>query len=253
MKKEDWVNNPTKEMISSRKYYSEHKKDIDEVINHLTDEKSKEVFRRIINLRQSYDKKDLPEYSFDDQYFVNDIIDVTDEEIFVDCGAYNGDTIKSYIKHFGNKYKRIIAFEADGMNYEYLKKRIRKDRIVFFNNAVWDKEEELCFSEDGSPGSMIDNSGKVVVKAVSLDSIAECQEATFIKMDVEGAEKNALKGARKIIERNHPKLAICIYHSDQDMLEIPKWIYQNFDGYKLYIRHHFYLPIETVLYAIYER
>ncbi len=83
-----------------------------------------------------------------------------------------------------------------------------------------------------------------------MDDVPECQDATFIKMDLEGSEMMALKGAEKIIKRNKPKLAICIYHSDQDMLEIIKYIHQLVPEYRLYIRHHSTSYIDTVLYAV---
>lgn len=84
----------------------------------------------------------------------------------------------------------------------------------------------------------------------AIDNIPECADATFIKMDIEGAEQNALAGAEKTIRRNRPKLAICIYHSDEDMLDIPERVLALNMGYKLYVRHHFGTICETVLYAV---
>ena len=83
-----------------------------------------------------------------------------------------------------------------------------------------------------------------------MDETTECVDATFIKMDIEGSEMNALKGAIKTIKRNHPLLAICIYHRNEDMLDIPEWILGLGLDYKYYVRQHFCLPTDTVFYAI---
>lgn len=83
-----------------------------------------------------------------------------------------------------------------------------------------------------------------------MDDVAECKNATFIKMDLEGSEMQALKGAEKIIKANKPKLAICIYHSDKDMLEIIQYIYSLVPEYKFFVRQHANSYNETVLYAV---
>ncbi len=88
------------------------------------------------------------------------------------------------------------------------------------------------------------------MKARAIDNVEECRDATFIKMDIEGSEYEALIGAQNTIKKNRPKLAICIYHSDEDMLRLIELI-ANWDlGYKFYIRHHAQKISETVLYAI---
>ena len=82
------------------------------------------------------------------------------------------------------------------------------------------------------------------------EAIAEGDKVTFIKMDVEGAELESLKGAEKTIRRDKPKLAICIYHKPEDMWTIPLYIKELVPEYKLYIRHHSSGVCETVLYAV---
>ena len=79
---------------------------------------------------------------------------------------------------------------------------------------------------------------KMAVSVTRLDDVPVCSEATWIKMDIEGAEMQALAGAKDTILRNHPRLTICIYHSDEDMLRIPEYIHNLVPEYKLYIGHH---------------
>ena len=88
------------------------------------------------------------------------------------------------------------------------------------------------------------------VQLFSIDDLEECKDATYIKMDIEGSEMDALKGAKNTIMRNSPKLAICIYHSDEDMLRIVSYVHDLNPSYKLYVRHHSRGSSETVLYAV---
>jgi FkbM family methyltransferase len=170
----------------------------------------------------------------------------------VDCGAYNGDTVMRFIKYSHGKYKKIVAFEPDASNVRALKKRGKNISVV--QAACWSSDTELSFETDkGSSSKVVENKStycdiKVVAKAI--DSVNECKDATFIKMDIEGSEYDALIGAYNTICRNTPKLAICIYHSDEDMLRILELIESWNLGYKFYVRHHAQKISETVLYAI---
>jgi hypothetical protein len=93
--------------------------------------------------------------------------------------------------------------------------------------------------------------GVISIQVKTIDNL-NLEKVTFIKMDVEGAELNALKGAEKTILKDKPKLAICIYHSNEDMVCIAEYIHNLAPEYKLYVRQHFLFPsaAETVLYAI---
>ena len=120
---------------------------------------------------------------------------------------------------------------------------------------MWSGRSELHFDQKGQGGSMLlenDSADADDIESVVVDSIDnQCAQdrVTFVKMDVEGAEMEALKGAVNVIKRDHPKLAICIYHKPEDLYEIPFWIHEMFPEYKLYLRHHMYCIHETVIYA----
>ena len=96
----------------------------------------------------------------------------------------------------------------------------------------------------GSLNSMIE------IPVMAIDDVLECHDATWIKMDIEGSELKALEGARETILANHPKLTICIYRSDDDMLTIIEYVHRLLPDYRLYVRHHTRKIYETVLYAI---
>lgn len=246
----------SKRMLKSRKFYERNKKRITNLKSMLADEKSRMVWGGVIDYRTKGTpiKKGL--YSEYDQYFVKDIIQIDENEVFVDCGAFIGDTIQA----FTNRAKReianykIIAFEPDEKNYRLLNKFFgTKGNVVIIKKGLSDREGILLFDQKGAASSqLVVDEGKTIIKipVINMDAVPECRNATWIKMDIEGAELNALRGAEEIIKRNHPKLTISIYHSDEDMIRIAEYIHELVPEYKLYIRQHTRHGPDTVLYAV---
>ena len=126
------------------------------------------------------------------------------------------------------------------------------EKVELINAGLWSKDTYLAFHSAEYGGSHIvesDEKDGAQVKVVALDSCIR-GKVTFIKMDIEGAELEALKGAKQLIMKYRPKLAICIYHKREDMWEIPYFIKNLVPEYKLYIRHYSNYEYETVLYAV---
>lgn len=245
--------NPTQQMIESKKYFDEHKNDIDYIKQRLADECSIISYDNAIQYRITHDVSYARNYTIKDQYFPKDIIKLSDDEVFIDCGAFTGDTYLKFRKYSHNRFKRIVCFEPDISNFSELVRTVRDDqRVVLFNKGAWDKEDTLCFSENSGTDARIlgADESNVFIRVVNLDGIEACNEATFLKMDIEGAEMNALLGAEHLIRNNHPKLAVCIYHSDEDFIRLLRWIDNLNMGYKFYVRCHSFDINETVLYAI---
>ena len=249
-------------LADNNKYFTENAVRVQNIINNLQDEKSRRIYKQMIKYRCTFFKKDHPEFSLYDQYFPKDIIRLSDKEVFVDCGAYTGDTINKFVKFTKGKYTKIVAFEPDVNNLNKLKE-YRFKNCILINAAVYNKEGEAEFCNNNVQGfssklSMTKNTHIYLEKDISktkvvmkiIDNLDECKNATFIKMDIEGAELNALKGAENIIRKNHPKLAISIYHSNDDMLNIAEWILSLNLNYKLYVRSHMGNHDDTVLYAV---
>ena len=183
------------------------------------------------------------------QYF--DVLSIGEEEVFVDAGSFDGNTIANFMDCCERKYKSIIAFEPIEKQFKYIKQRCEKEcwkNIKVYNYGVWDKNEKLSFLENNS-ASRIDREGKIQIEGVKLDDFIK-KEVTFIKMDIEGAELRALSGAADIIRKYRPKLAICVYHKLEDIVEIPLKIIDIEPEYKFYIRHYSTNDWETVLYAV---
>ncbi|MDF2530905.1 MAG: hypothetical protein K0Q65_486 [Clostridia bacterium] len=187
------------------------------------------------------------------QYFVEEIFTPSEEEVFIDAGCYHGESALDFINWCHGKYKKIYAFEPDSQNFEICRETFQKnqmDHLQLVNAGLWSRNEILNFTNSGGGDSRVNDSGTFKVNAVSLDEVLNGEKATFIKMDIEGSELEALKGAKQTIQKYRPKLAICLYHKPEDVLDIPLYIKSLVPDYKFYIRHYTLFQVETVLYAI---
>lgn len=184
------------------------------------------------------------------QYFDEDFLVYDKHEVFVDAGCYNLVTSKELYKIHGGV--TAYAFEMDPVNYrkcEKIKQMEKLDWVKIFPYGLYSSRRKLLFTPGELGSSAIDSSGNEYAEVAALDEIIS-EKITFIKMDIEGSELEALKGAKNTIIRNKPKLAICIYHKMSDMYEIPLYIYSLRPDYKFYVRHYTTYACETVLYAV---
>ena len=151
------------------------------------------------------------------------------------------------------RIRKAYAFEADPVNVERCKKEIRYlKETQLFPCGLWGHKDELKFSSTGdTEASFFGKDEGVAVQVSPLDEIiSEDEIITFIKLDIEGAELEALKGAQRTIKRCRPKLAICIYHKPEDIYELPLFVKSLVSEYRLYIRHYSNRAHETVMYAV---
>jgi FkbM family methyltransferase len=186
------------------------------------------------------------------QYFDLPYFKPKDKEFFIDAGGYDGYSTQNFFNWLAGKSGRSIIFEPNQIQYEICKNNVQDyDNVKVVNKGLWHKKETLKFCNGGT-GSFINSNGKELIEAISLDEELkdEKEPVTFIKMDIEGAELNALKGAERTIREQRPKLAICIYHKPEDVQEIPSLLLDYVPDYKFYIRHYSFSTWETVLYAI---
>lgn len=190
------------------------------------------------------------------QYFDRNIIRFGEEETFVDAGVLNLGTSFRFIqkcRENGVKKACVIAFEPDRLSYARCKKMLKEyesENIELYNLGLWSSETTLTFDERGNGSSnLTENDKGVPVQVVPLDGCVN-KKVTFIKMDIEGAELEALKGSRETIRKYRPKLAICIYHKREDLTQIPLFIKELASEYHFYIRHYSNSWNETVLYAV---
>lgn len=188
---------------------------------------------------------------FDQQYFDLPYMPRSDDEIFLDVGCFDGLTVRNFVHWSRNAYKEIIAFEPDICCYEKCKKELKDIRnLTLINKGAWSKEAVLQFDATGVSDSKISESGTTRIETCRLDDIVGDKCVTFLKMDIEGAEKEALIGAERIIREQKPKLAISIYHKKEDIWEIPQLLMKWNPNYRFYLRHYSLRFAETVLYAV---
>ena len=192
-----------------------------------------------------------------DQYFGPEFMSYGEDEILIDAGCLDLNTSLQFREYCGGHVKKVYALEPDPENYAIC---LKKKEQAGFREAeilplgVWSSRATLRFDATGNTSSHIEENGGIRVSVAPIDEIVDpVDRVTMIKMDVEGAELEALRGAKETIRRDRPKLAICIYHKPEDMTEIPLYIKELVPEYRLYIRHHTDIQVETVLYAVMPR
>lgn len=172
-------------------------------------------------------------------------------EIFADGGCYDGANSVRFVR-WADGNGRIWAFEPDMKNMKNCENRFRSEdigRYELINKGLWSHETQLCFDNDKNEGSCFHDGGKTIVPVTSLDETIK-GKVTFIKLDIEGAEYEALLGAKRIISEFQPKLAVSVYHKREDIWELPELIIRMNSQYKLFLRHYSLDRVETVLYAV---
>ena len=189
----------------------------------------------------------------DKQYFDKEIMKKSCDEIFIDGGCYDGRNIYQFVRWCDGDYKKIYSFEPDPGNYKLVEKRIKAkplSGVKLLNKGLWNESTEIKFVDDGTQGARISDNGQTVIQTTTIDETVGDDRVTFSKLDVEGAEYNALLGAEHAITTYRPKLAISVYHKPEDIFEIPELILSMHNDYKFYLRHYQLSPNETILYAV---
>ena len=223
------------------------------VFEKLADEKSRNIFVGNIKAHLTRDYTHVGEYEDDmnNQYFPCDLQPENGYSCFIDCGGFIGDTVMQVMKR---KFpQRVISFEPSIENFKKLadecaKYDDSKTEFTIFNSAVSDCIAEKRFALGTGSGSISDT-GDDVVHTVSIDEVLRGIRPTIIKMDIEGEEFNALKGAKNTIIKYTPDLAVCVYHNIDHIWELPYYIYSLNNKYRFYIRSYNSYTMETVLYA----
>lgn len=238
-------------------YIEKRDKEYTKTFNLLEDELSKNIMIGFINARISGYSDDIRKYTIDESYFPKDVIKLENDEIFLDCGAFDGDTIeifKKYMRLSNKTYLKIYGFEPDKENFKKLKmNNIDDEKVVPLNIGVFNKKDILSFCSEATGGSNISKNGTTMIEVDKIDNlITKDNNVTFIKMDLEGAEKKALEGARDTILKYKPKLAIAVYHKIEDLIEIPEYIKSLVPEYKFYLRAQCYDTVDVTLFAVIE-
>lgn len=228
----------------------------------LEDQASKDAFAEVVICRIEGKKPSSNIMPHDIYFALDPFAKENADEIFVDCGAYIGDTIEEYLRRRNGAVKNIIAFEPDPVNFEILKKKVKEEC------SKWEISEDIFHvypfgvgneckmgfmrrneDNDGLGSAFLDSTQNGEnSQIVSLDEVVT-DGYSFIKADIESYEYQMLEGAKKGIRKYKPKLAICIYHSAVDLFSIALLIKKILPEYRIFIRQHATVQDNTILYA----
>ena len=238
--------------LTNKTYYSENLSNYQLVRDLFTEPKSLDIFDRLTKFQQSFDYTLLPLPELTNQYFPNDINVWDGQNAFLDIGSYDGQTIIDAYQKYG-KLDMAIAYEPDPLNIVLINKKIKhinpSHQFFLIPCGVWSKNEILKFSSGGGESSSVKNEGDISIQALTLDDTLFGVIPGYIKMDIEGAEIEALEGAEETIKQYSPSLAISLYHCPNHIFEIPLFIKSWGLDYNYFIRSHGNNLLETVLYC----
>lgn len=191
---------------------------------------------------------------YEEKQYFDDFMEPQKETIMIDGGCFRCDSLERFINwNEGKGYGQIISFEPDLNNYEICKKQIIKKRwenVELIHAGLSEKDSVCNFIGNGDDTSYISDRGEEQIRLVSIDQSVGRKNVSFIKLDVEGFELETLKGAKECIQRDHPRMAISLYHKREDIVEIPEYILELSKDYKFYLRIYSNTYLESVLYAI---
>jgi FkbM family methyltransferase len=190
-----------------------------------------------------------------DTYFPMDLLSPVPDEVFVDCGSFDGETTRSFTRHWGGEFRHVFAFEPDPLSREILSANLEameiSDRVTVMPYAVGNINGLVSFACNGSVTSrMTTQDAGSSIECRRLDDIEWPITPTYIKMDIESAEPEALAGGAELLRRHQPVLAICTYHRSEHLWDIPNIIHSISPEYHIFLRRYAEESWEGVCYAI---
>ena len=193
----------------------------------------------------------------EDWYLFKTLLESRHNSIFIDCGAYTGDTISLFLEASRIQPKKVIAYEPEPQSFGYLEKYLAETNVGYEAHmkglAAYCNKRTLRVEDVYSAFTEKPNhSGDIEVESVCLDDIEPSivDADIIIKMDIEGEEYDALLGARQIITKHRPRLAICLYHKVEDFVRIAELLYSLQPDYKFHVKHQSTGRTDTILFAV---
>ena len=226
--------------IFDTEYAKNHREELETAYNLMADELSKKVFENIVlyKITGKLDYLFAIETPKSETY---ELLQIGDSETYADLGAYTGDTVEEFLQ-YAKSYKGIVAAEPDLKNYRKLCKNTENISNINCHNICISRDNgEIKFAMNSGRNSVV-GKGNTTVRSINIDTLLENTDVTFIKMDIEGQEKNALLGGKRVLREKRPKMNIAAYHRNEDIFELPILINEINPNYKIYMRHHPYIP-----------
>jgi FkbM family methyltransferase len=220
------------------------------VFNRLADETSRRSFARLVQFRLTMDVEYMRGFSLaiDRQYF-EDFLPPEAGEVFVDGGGFDGQTTAQFAAR-NQAYQRIHYFEPSPAMMEVSRGNLAGLRDVnFVQKGLFSRNDRLRFEAGAGSASSLSPTGQIEIEVVRLDDEVR-EPITFLKLDIEGAEYEAIQGAAEHIRSETPTLAVCIYHNQQDFWRVPQRVLEINDRYNLFVRHYSESVRETVMFFV---
>jgi FkbM family methyltransferase len=231
--------------------------DIRRAFEVFADDESRRQFVAQLRFRLWLDFDALPASNKGDYFPADVFAPLPPDTIFVDCGAYDGDTVRSFLAHQRSQFKSIYAFEPDAANFQRLVDFVgtlgaeTQSKILLFNAGAGARRTRLRFNATGGMGAAFDSQGDVEVDVLPIaEVVSDDGGAIYLKFDVEGGEWAALEGAEKLIQRARPLLAVSVYHQPDDLWQLPLHLQAFNSDYRLFLRTQGEDGMDVICYAV---
>ena len=248
---------PAEERLDLPQRIVGHLAEIEAAYELLDDDRSRREYLAQIRWRCLLDYDCLPARDRPaDMYFPPDLVSLSGSEVLVDCGAFDGDSIRLFLEKTAGRFARIHAFEPDAGNIASLSAYLgtlpeeTAARIEVQRCALGRENGVVRFSAEGTVGSKVSGAGMVEIPCRTLDSALAGCVPTIVKMDIEGAEIDAIPGAARIAVECRPIIAACAYHHCSDLWTLPGLLKAANPEYRVFLRRYAEECWETVYYAI---
>lgn len=227
----------------STAWLAKYEAELQKVYDNLADDVSRETFAAVLNYKLSGKVEYLFVCDTAREEDLRQLFTFGENEVYMDLGAYNGDTVQEFLNLVDGKYEHIIAVEPDRRNCKKLCAMAEElGEITVHECGVWSELGELGFSDSGGRQSTFLAVQKKTVPVNSIDNLADGKAVSYIKMDVEGAEVQAIEGGRDVIQKFAPKMFVAAYHYDVDVFRLPLLLWKLVPEYKIFFRKHPYVP-----------
>ena len=226
--------------IFNREFIEKNKEKIESAYN-LFEDDSKQIFAGCVDFMFGGELETLKNITTSKEEVFENILKFSTDEIYLDLGAYRGDTVDEFLT-YSPGYKEIIAVEPDRRTFKKLTVYLEDvPDSTAYQKAVYSEKKTLVFSSKAGRQSTISDKGEEI-ETLTVDELSADRVITYIKMDVEGAEKEAIEGAVNTLKNQKPKLNIALYHRSADIFELPLQIAKINPDYKFRLRRHPYIP-----------
>lgn len=237
---------------TSRSFFYANRAEILRALALWDDDTSRDIFVQSVELRLTHNLQLLRQPDRENQYFPNSLPPPREPIRAIDGGAYIGDTLKAMLPF---RVEAVAAFEPDTKNFGGLRRWVEHegqslDNPILFPCGLGAKTEIMRFQQGNAAASCISSHGDSAIQLVALDDVLPRFQPNFIKLDIEGAEIEALIGAASMIRRDQPRIAACVYHCPSHFWEVPLLLRELAPSNRLHLRYHGFNGFDAVAYSI---